>query len=84
MESYKLLKVIENQKLHLQIALEQVKATNEELEKLLKRTKEMEIQQNDTQYQEESIQELSDEGKSSEYDVGVTSQSCRCTKRLTY
>ena len=69
MEADKLGKVIENQNIDLQLAFEQVKVLKEELKKYLKRRKEMEIQQNDTQYKEGSIEDLSDEGRSSEIDA---------------
>lgn len=63
--------MIENHNLDFLLALEQVRATKEELKKSLKRKKEMEIQQNETQYYEKSIEYLCDEGRSSETNVAI-------------
>lgn len=71
MEAYKLGKIIENQKLDVHLSFEQVKTVKETLRKSLKRGKEMEIQKNDTEYKEETIEELFDEGISSESDVTI-------------
>ena len=66
MEAYKLGKMIKNQNLDLNLAFDKFKDTKEELKKSLKRRNEMAIQKNDTQYNEESIKDLCDEGRFSE------------------
>ena len=71
MEAYKLGKVTKNQKIDLHLAFEKVKVVKEELEKSLKRRKEMTIQKNDTQYKEERNEDLCDEGRSNEIDVAI-------------
>lgn len=62
MEAYKMGKIIKNQKIDVQLSYEKFKATKETLSKSLKRRKEMEIQKNYTQYKEENVEELFDEG----------------------
>ena len=53
MEVYKLGKTVENQKIEIQLALHQLKEARAEMKHSVKRRKELAIQQNDTQYQEE-------------------------------
>lgn len=74
MEAYKLGKIIENKKLDVQIIFEQVKNEKETLRQSFKRRKEMEIQQNDTQYKEGIVEELFDEGSSSKSDATIENE----------
>ena len=69
MEAYKLRKIIENQKIDVQILFDQVNIENETLRQSLKKRKEMTIQHNDTQYKEETVEELFDEEGLSESDT---------------
>ena len=50
MEVYKMRKVIENQMIEIQIVLQKLEATKEELRKTLKRRKEIAIKKIDTQH----------------------------------
>ena len=55
----------------MQLTFEQVKATKEGLKKSQKRRKALAIQQNDTQYKEESIEDLYDKGRFSKIDATI-------------
>lgn len=71
MEVYKVGKVIENQKINVHLALQQLEAARGELKKSLSRRREIAIQQNDSQYQEEDTTELFDNGNSIESDKAI-------------
>ena len=71
MEVYKLGKVIENQKIEIQLALHQMNEERDELKCSLKRRKEIDIEGNDTHYQEEDTTELFADGNSSEFGAAV-------------
>ena len=69
MEFYKPRKIIENQKIDFQLTFSQVNATKEELQESLKKRKEIEVQQNDTQYKKEKIEDICDEVRSNKIDT---------------
>ena len=58
MEVYKLEKAIENEKLDLHMAMEQVKKLKEQLTHSLKRRKELDIHMNENIYSKETIEYL--------------------------
>lgn len=60
MKDYKLGNIIENQKIDIHLALHQPETKSDQLKKSLKIRKELEIQLNDTQYQEEDTKGLFD------------------------
>ena len=71
MEVYKLGKIIENEKIEIQLALHQLNEARDEMKKLLKRRNYIAIQQNDTQYQEEDTIGLFKEKNSSECKASI-------------
>ena len=71
MEVYKLGKAIENQKIEIQLSLHQLKEARDELQHSLKRRKNLAIQQNDTQCQEEGTVGLFVDKNSNEFDVAI-------------
>lgn len=71
MEVNKLGKIIENHNIEIQLALRQLKEARDELQHSLQKRKDIVIQQNDTQYQEDDTIGLFEDGNSSEFDVGI-------------
>lgn len=71
MEVYKLGKTIENQKIEIQLFLNQLEEARDKLQCSLQRRKELAIQQSDTQYQEKDTTGLFENGNSSEFDIAV-------------
>ena len=68
MAAYKLGKIIDNQMIDIQLILQQLEAVREKLRKSLRKRKDMDIQQNDTLYQEVHTQGFLDDGNSNESD----------------
>ena len=64
MEVYKLGKIIENQEIEIHLILHQINEAREELNKSLKRRKEITIEENDTQYREMDTTKLFANGDS--------------------
>ena len=72
MEFYKLGKIIENQGIEIQLILHQLDQAREELEKSLKRRKEIAIAENYRQYKEIDTTKLFANGDSNEFDSAIT------------
>ena len=71
MEVYKLGKVIDSQKIEIQLSLHQLNEARDELKHSLKRRKEISIKENDTQYQEIDTTEFFADGNKSKFDATV-------------
>ena len=71
MEIFRLEKVVENEKLDLQVAMDHIKKLKERLSNSLKRRKELAIQMKDQTYIEERIEDLCKERISKEADVAI-------------
>ena len=69
MKVYKLGKVIDNQKIEIQLALHQLNEARDELKRSFKRRKQIAIEENDTHYQEIDTTELFADGNTSEFDA---------------
>ena len=72
MEIYKLGKIIENQGIEIQLILHQLDEAREELKESLKRSKEISIVENDTQYREIDTTKLFANGDFNEFDATIT------------
>ena len=71
MEAYKLRKIIENQRIDIQLILHQLNEAREELKKSLKRRNEIGIEDNNTRYKEMDTTKLFANGDSNEFDAIV-------------
>ena len=71
MEVYKLGKITENQGIKIQLIQHQLNEAREELNKSLKRRKEIAIEENDTQYIEIDTTKLFGNGEYNGFDVAI-------------
>ena len=71
MEIFRLNKVIENEKIDLEMAIAQLKEASEHLSQSLKRRKEHANQMNDCQYVEENIEDLFPSSSSNEANYAI-------------
>ena len=71
MEAYLLSKTIENQKIDIQLLLHQLRDARDILLQSMKRRKDMAIQSNESNFKEEDITRLFDDGNPREYDSTI-------------
>ena len=71
MEVYKLVKIIENQEIEIHLILYKLNEARDALRSSLKRTRDISIEENDTQCKEINTKKSFIEGNSSEFDAKI-------------